>query len=271
MRPRRPLVRLLALGVVAILATGCRIDVVTDITFDVDGAGIVDLSVRIDGATLRDLDRLGIDPGLDVEAALDPAAGWRASRRIDDDGGLILAFRRPFADGEELAALLRELSAGLAAGDPALHIDLEVETRRRGAVELTGTAGIAAPSTTGVLVDGIPLGPSTEELERLTAAAVRGVLRVATPGALSAHDGDRAGEQVVEWDLPVAGSRSVALRAEAPGWWTTVPWPVLPLLVLAAGLARRLLRSAAPSADEQHASTASGPTDGSAGGVSPAG
>jgi hypothetical protein len=247
MRARRSLVRLALLGLLAVAATGCRIDVLTDITFDVDGAGIVDLSVRIDGATLRDLDRLGVDPGLDVDAALDPAAGWRASRRVDADGGLVLAYRRAFADGEELAALLRELSAGLAPGDPALQLDLDVVTRRRGAVELDGTVGIAAPSTTGVLLDGEPVGPSGAELERLTAAAVRGVLRVTTPGALGAHDGDRAGERVVEWDLPVAGERRVSLRSEAPGWWTTVPWLVVPLLALAGGLAWRLLRRSAPS------------------------
>jgi hypothetical protein len=242
MRTRGSLARLVLLGLVALVVAGCRIDVITDITFDVDGAGEVDLSVRIDGATLRDLDRLGVDPGLDVDAALDPAAGWRASRRIDADGGLILSYRRPFADGEELATVLRDLSAGLAPGDPALLLDLEVETRRRGAVELTGTAGIAAPSTTGVLLDGGPLGPSGPELERLTAAAVRGVLRVTTPGVVVLHDGDRAGERVAEWDLAVGTERTVSLRSEAPGWWTTVPWLVLPLLALAGLLARRMLR-----------------------------
>jgi len=266
MRARRSLVRLTLLGLLAVASTGCRIDVLTDVTFDVDGAGVVELSVRIDGATLRDLDRLGIDPGLDVDAALDPAAGWRGSRRVDTDGGLILTYSRPFADGDELAALLRELSAGLAPGDPALLIDLEIVTRRRGAVELEGTAGIAAPSTTGVLLDGAPVGPSGEELERLTAAAVRSVLRVTTPGALSAHDGDRAGERVVEWDLPVAGARRVSLRSEAPGWWTTVPWLVVPLLALAGGLAWRSLRRATPSDGEQHDAIAQGPP----GEVSPA-
>jgi hypothetical protein len=267
MPARRSLVRFALLGIVAVIGAGCRIDVVTDITFDVDGAGVVDLSVRIDGATLRDLDRLGVDPGLDVEAALDPAAGWRASRRIDADGGLILSYRRPFADGVELATLLRELSAGLASGDPALHIDLDVVTRRGGAVELAGTAGIAAPSSTGVLLDGEPVGPSGEELGRLTAAAVRGVLRVTTPGALSTHDGDRAGERVVEWDVPIAGERSVSLRSEAPGWWTTVPWLVLPLLALAGGLAWRLLRRVDRAEGQQGDAVDEGP----ASGVSPAG
>jgi hypothetical protein len=239
---RRP-VRLAVLGALAILAVGCRIDVVADVTFDVDGAGDLELSVRVDGATLRDLDRLGVDPGLDVEAALDPAAGWRSTRRIDEDGGLILTYRRGFSDGEELAALLRELAAGLSPGDPALHLDLEVQTFRRGAVALVGTAGIVAPSTTGVLRDGATVGPTEQELERLTRDAVHGLLRITTAGAIGEHDADRVGERVAEWDLPVAGQRTVMLRSEAPGWWTTLPWLVLPLLVVAGVLAWRILRS----------------------------
>jgi hypothetical protein len=250
MSARHRLMRFVTIGALAILGAGCRIDVITDITFDVDGAGEVELSVRIDGATLRDLDRLGVDPGLDVEAALDPSAGWRASRRSDDDGGLILTYRRGFADGEELAVLLRELSAGLASGDPALTIDLEVQTRRRGVVELVGTAGIVAPSTTGVLRDGEPVGPSQQELERLTIDAVRGVLRVTTAGAIVDHDGDRAGQRVVEWDLPVAAERALMLRSEAPGWWTTVPW-LLFAPIAAAGLVVRRMRRRAGGPDER--------------------
>jgi hypothetical protein len=242
MRARRRSVRLALTCLLAVVAVGCRIDVVADVALDVDGAGELALSVRVDGATLRDLDLLGVDPGLDVEAALDPAAGWRSERRTDADGGLTLIYRRGFADGEELTTILRELAAGLAPGDPALLIDLEVDTRRRGAVELVGTAGVAPPSTTGVLLDGAPVGPSGAELERLTVDAVRGVLRVTTAGPVTAHDGDRAVERTVEWDLPVADARTVTLRSEAPGWWTTVPWLALSLLAGAGVLARLVVR-----------------------------
>lgn len=241
-RRRRSVVRLVGLGLVALSVAGCRIDVVTEVAFDVDGGGEVALTVRIDGATLRDLDRLGVDPGLDIEAALDPEAGWHVSRAIDADGGLVLVHRRGFADGVELATSLRELTDGLAADDPALALDLVVDARRRGAVELVGTAGIVAPSSTGVLVDGEALGPSGPELEALVASAVRGTLRVITAGAVVSHDGDRAGERIVEWDLPVGELRPVSLVTEAPGWWTTVPWFILPVLVAAAVLGRRAAR-----------------------------
>jgi hypothetical protein len=229
--------RIAVVPLLALISTGCRIDVVTEIAFDVDGAGEVALTVRIDGATLRDLDRLGVDPGLDVEAALDPESGWRASRTIDADGGLVLVHRRDFADGAELGTLLRELSDGLEDDDPSLVLDLDVDARRRGAVTLSGTAGVVAPSTTGVLIDGRALGPSGQELEALVASAVRATLRVTAAGSVVAHDGDRAGERVVEWDLPVGTVRALALETEAPSWWTTVPWVVVPMLVAGAVLA----------------------------------
>jgi hypothetical protein len=260
--------RMVLLGILAVLVAGCRIDVTTDVTFDVDGGGEVALAVRIDGATLRDLDRLGIDPGLDVEAALDPAAGWRASRTIDPDGGLVLVHRRSFDDGAELATLLRELSDGLAADDPALAVDLVVDTRRRGAVALAGTAGIAPPGSTGVLIDGVAVGPTGAELEALVVSAVRATLRVTTAGGVVSHDGDRAGERIVEWDLPVGEVRAIALVAEAPGWWTTVPWTVVPLLGAGAVLARRVLRRARLGTETEADADAGadGPT-----GLSPAG
>ena len=103
---------------------------------------------------------------------------------------------------------------------------------------LSGTAGVVAPSTTGVLIDGRALGPSGQELEALVASAVRATLRVTAAVSVVAHDGDRAGERVVEWDLPVGTVRALALETEAQGWWTTVPWVVVPMLVAGVVLAR---------------------------------
>jgi hypothetical protein len=46
----------------ALLLTGCRIDVGTDVAFDRSGGGEVAVSVRVDGATLRELDAAGRGP-----------------------------------------------------------------------------------------------------------------------------------------------------------------------------------------------------------------
>jgi hypothetical protein len=209
----------------AVLATGCRLDVVTEAAVDPSGGGELLVAVRIDGATLRRLDALGVDPALDVAAALDPGSGWRPSRGIDGDGGLVLGHRRTFADGAELAALLAGLSAGLAPDDPGLRFDLDVTTVR-GGVTLVGTAGLSPPGTTGLLRDGVPVGPAGETLAELTARAVRPVLRVSVPGALVSHDGDRSTGRTVEWDLPVGGTRPIGLVSEPVPAWRRMGWPL---------------------------------------------
>lgn len=208
----------------ALVATGCRIDVTADAAFDVTGGAEVVLAVRIDGATLRELDALGVDPGLVALAELDPARGWRTERTVDADGGLVLAHRRDVPDGPALAAALGALDDGLAADDPALRVDLDVTTSRGGAVALAGTAGLTPPGTTGLAVDGTPVGPSGAALAALTAEAVRPVLRVTVPGPVRRHDGDRLEGRTVSWALPVGDVRSVTLTSGPAGWWRALPW-----------------------------------------------
>jgi len=261
---RRTAVALVAL---AIAAGGCRVDVVTEAAFDAAGGGELVVTVRVDGATLRRLDGLGIDPALDVAAALDPDAGWRLTRELDADGGLVLGHRRGFSDAAGLTALLAELSAGLAADDPGLRIDLDVATGRGGAVELAGTAGLTPPGTTGLLRDGVPVGPAGETLAALTARSVRPVLRVRVPGDVIAHDGDRVDGRVVEWDLPVGGTRAVTLSSRPASAWRRAPWAPLAGALAAAGLGGWVVRRRRLG---RGASDADGAAE-RAGGLSPAG
>jgi len=223
----RRMARITSLVLFAVVLSGCRLDVVTEVDFDRTGGGTLSLSVRIDGATLRELERLGIDPGADVAAALDPSAGWRTDRTSDADGGLTTTFRRDFADPAELAALLRALSEGLAADDPGLRAELDVVTGARGAIGIGGTLGLSAPATSGILVDGEPVGPTGDELLDLTREAVRAVLVVRTPGPITATDADRSAERRAEWDLPVGAVRAVSLSAGP------VRSPLLPITALA--------------------------------------
>jgi len=236
--------RLLALAALLPLLAGCRVGVTADATIDARGGGELAVRVRIDGATLRELDALGIDPGLEVAAALDPASGWRSSREVDADGGLVLTHQHAFRDGAELSALFAALAAEVAPDDPALRLDVRVATDRRGAVALVGRAGLSPPGTAGLLVDGVPVGPAGAELAAATAAAVQGTLRVAVPGPVLGHDGDRASGGVVEWDLPVGSQRPVRLESGPAGWWRLLPLgPLLGVLAGAGGamlIGRRL-------------------------------
>lgn len=272
-RARRPVGALLggvAMGLAALLLTGCRIDVATDVAFDAEGGGEVAVSIRIDGATLRDLDRLGIDPGLDVALQLGTDSGWRSERTVDADGGLVLVYRQGFADGASATALLRELSADIAAQDPAVRLDVTVVTGPDGSVRLSGVGSIAPPATLGVSLDDAPVGPSGAELAALTAAAVRGQLTVRVPGPVIEHDADVIDGSIVRWDLPVGEPRPLTLVAGRAPLLQRAPGSLLlggVVLVSAGAVVGRRRLMGRPAA----APAGSGAGDGRAGGVSPVG
>lgn len=277
-RARRPAGALLggvAVGLTALLLTGCRIDVATDVAFDADGGGEVAVSVRIDGATLRDLDRLGIDPELDVALELGADSGWRRERTVDADGGLVLVHRQGFADGAAATALLRELSADIAAQDPAVRLDVTVVTGPDGSVRLSGAGSIAPPATLGVSLDDAPVGPTGAELAALTAAAVRGQLTVRVPGPVIEHDADVIDGSIVRWELPVGEPRPLTLVAgRAPLLQRTPGWLLLGgvVLIFAGAVVgrRRLIRrpAAALTGDDE---TGAGEAGDGEDGVSPVG
>jgi hypothetical protein len=201
---------------------GCRLDVGTDVAFDARGGGEVTIAVRIDGATLRELDRYGADPGLDVELALGPDSGWTTGRRIDADGGLVLTYTRRFADGDEATALLRELSEGVAPQDPAVRLDVTVTTTSRARCASTGRVASSAGDARrqhrrrGGRADG-------EELAALVADAVRAelVVRVAgTDRRRRCGRERRAGRTLV---APGGDAASTAARRRWTGMVGAVP------------------------------------------------
>ncbi len=217
----------------AVLASGCRIDVGAAVKVERNGRGEVAVSVRVDGATLRELDRTGIDPGLDVTLGLGAGTAWRTQREVDPDGGLVLTYQQAFTDGEGATALLRELFDDVDAQDPALRLDVTVTTSTAGAVRLEGTGALVPPATLGVTVDGQPAGPSGEELAALTAEAVRVELSVRVPGRIVTHDADRIDGSTLRWVLPVGEPRDLLLVSDPVPLWRRFPaWPV-PLLLAA--------------------------------------
>lgn len=260
-----------ALIAAAVVLTGCRIDVGTEVAFDRGGAGEVAVSVRIDGATLRELDLAGVDPGADVALGLGEGTAWRERRSIDADGGLVLSYRRSFTDGDGATALLRELWADVDPQDPAVRLDVVVATTTSGAVTLTGSGALIAPATTGVRIDGLPAGPVGEGLAALVADAVRAQLVVRVPGRVVEHDADVLADGTLRWTLPVGEPRPITLVAEALPPWRRVPTSVTlalaVLLVAGAGVGLRMRRRG--TADRTADMAAGGAAGGT--GVSPAG
>ena len=220
------------LAAVAVVLSGCRIGVTSDVTFDRSGGGEVAVAVRIDGATLRELDAAGVDPALDVALGLGPDPRWRSERTVDADGGLVLTYRQPFTDGEGATALLAELSADVPLQDPALRLDVVVSTSSTGAVRIAGTGALSPPATLGVSIDGSPVGPAGEELAALTAESVRAQLVVHVPGRVVAHDADVVEGRTLRWALPVGEPRAITLEAEGLPVWRRIPTGLLAGAVL---------------------------------------
>jgi len=225
---------LVPLLLAAVALGGCRIDVGTDVAFDRTGGGEVALAVRIDGATLRQLDAAGVDPELDVAVALGPDPAWGLTRTVDSDGGLVLTYRQRFADGAGATALIRELSADVAPQDPALRLELTVITTPAGSVRLAGTGAVSPPATLGVSIDDVPAGPSGAELAALVAEAVRAELVVHVPGRVVEHDADAVDGRTLRWALPVGEPRTIVLVADALPLWRRAPGALIAVSSVAA-------------------------------------
>jgi hypothetical protein len=248
--------------VTAVVLSGCRIDVGTDVAFDRTGGGEVAVSVRIDGATLRELDAAGVDPELDVALALGDDSAWQGERSVDTDGGLVVTYRRTFVDGPGATALLGELSDGVAPQDPALRLDLAVATSSAGAVRLQGSGALSPPATLGVRIDGVPVGPSGDELARLTADAVRAELVVRVPGRVLEHDADVLSDGVARWELPVGDARSIVLVSEDVPLWRRVPAVLVVAAVVLLGAGIRWRRRTPTGPPAARAEGAGGADDG---------
>jgi hypothetical protein len=234
-----PLTVLVLLAAVAVLLAGCRLEVAGDLTIARDGAATAEVSLSLDEAALAELDALAVDPTAELAAVAGEVTGWQVTRESPEDGGLTIRLSRTTADAQGAADAFRDLSAGLAEGDPVLLVDLDVQVDDEGAVRLAGTAGFRPPSTAGASVDGEPVGPDAEELAELTAAAVQASFRVTTPGAIVEHDADQVDGRTATWDLAVGDPRPVRAVSDAP---TGVPVEVL---VAAAGLLGAVLLAVA--------------------------
>jgi len=241
---------LAVLAAVAVLAGGCRLDLTVDVRLVEGGGANLAVLADLDAALLDELDRLGVDPTAELEAA---AAGgdWALGRRARDDGGVTVILSRDLAEAAAVGPALRELAAGLDEVDPALVVDLEVDVDDDGGANLAGTAELRPPSSAGVRLDGRAVGPDAGALAALTAEVVGAQLRVTVPGQVLDQQGGRLEGQAAVWDLPVGMAVDVGLRSAAPAWWqrTSVRWAaagagaLLTIVAVGAVVARRRQRA----------------------------
>jgi len=215
--------RALLLGMLALLLFGCRMDLVAPIELHADGSAVAGLEARFDPRMLAELDALGVDPTAELAAAVAGDDAWELTRTRQEDGGLTVALVRSVADARELPAIYAGLTAGLAADDPALEIELsrvEVADRR---AALEGTAVFRPPSGSGLVVDGDALGEEGEELAGVVAEAVSVGIEVVLPGPVEEHDGFLLGRDTVRFEVEGAQPRPFAVTSAPPPWWSRIP------------------------------------------------
>ena len=106
--------RLLALVVVALALTACKVDATVDVAVKADGTGVITLTA------VADADVVAQAPGLAEDLRFDDAiaAGWVLTPpAATDTGGLQVVLTHEFATVEEATALLQSING---AGGP-LH------------------------------------------------------------------------------------------------------------------------------------------------------
>lgn len=251
-----PVFRAIVLGALAVLLAGCRMELVAPIELRADGSAVAALEARFDPRMLAELDALGVDPTAELAAVAATDAAWELTRVRQEDGGLTVGLRREVADAGELPQVYAGLTAGLAPEDPALEIDLDrVEVVERGG-QVSGTARFRPPTSSGLSVDGEPLGDGGAELAALVEEAVSVGIEVVMPGPVDEHDGFRLARDTVRIDVTAEQQRSFSVSSAPPPWWSRIPtdataWLALGAAVVVLGIALVLLsrRRAARAAD----------------------
>lgn len=234
--------RVLAMLLMAVIVSGCRVDVTAEIEIERDGSGVVQLTAALDEELLAELDELGVDPT--AELAATSVHGWRVSRVSEGKQGVTVGLRRELDDARDAGPALRELTASLTDADPAVVVDVEVNVTDDAGATVDGTAELRAPADVGVAIDGDPLGPSPQRLAEITADVVDARFVVRTPGDVVSHNGTPMGDRAVVWPLEVGAPVPVAVSA-APSALRVSPWLVgaavtsLPIIVGAIAWRRR--------------------------------
>lgn len=208
--------------ILLLMLPGCRLDITTTAEIAADGTGSVIVAMSMDEALVSALDEAQVDPTAALAAAV-LLSDWRLDRRVAADGSIVVTLDRAVTSPDELTAALRSLSEGLDEHAPALIVDLVIDGNAKidGGVQVRGTAQVRPPDDVGMLIDGVPQGPSTEVLAALAAEMIDARLRLSLPGEVIEHDGDRHDGAVVEWQLPVGVERTITMATSpaARSWW----------------------------------------------------
>ena len=218
------------LGVVALVAGGCRIQVDVGVDVDDDGSGAVRVAVTFDEEALRRVDDLSEQLVLDdLEAA-----GWTVEPPTErPGGGTVVAAEKPFTAATELAQVMEELAG---AGGPFRNFTVARETglvtatyTLEGEVDLT--AGVEGFSDEDLRqrLQGSGFGLDRASLERETGTPLEQLFDVRVTADLPGG-GAELRAPVGERTLVEVTSRQ--LQAERVAWFSVAAVSALTLVAI---------------------------------------
>jgi hypothetical protein len=220
MRGRRGL---FLVALLALVGTGCKLELDVNVDVASDGSGIVEVVVGLDADAV---DRVGGDAGALVDVGELEEAGWVVDGpSVDADGFTRLRIRQSFATPEEAADVFTEI-----AGDDGPFQDFAVRRERsftETRVAFTGNVDFAAGLGDADLapeIDGEPLGESVEEIEAQLGDSLSRLIQVRVrarlPGEVTSNATTKADNGAV-WKIGF-GEGAVDLEAVGAQRRTTV-------------------------------------------------
>ncbi len=95
----------------AVVLAGCSVDTTVSVRVEDDGSGVVTVRTVLDADAVQAVESGGSPLESAVRLTDLPAAGWSVrswARRAD--GGAVLVLRKPFDDGDDVAAIVHEIN-----------------------------------------------------------------------------------------------------------------------------------------------------------------
>jgi hypothetical protein len=220
--------RILAIGVVAALLSGCKVDIRVDVTADDTGAGTIQVTVDVDAEVVT------LIPGLAADIRYDDlvASGWTIEGPLQvNNGGLRVIVRYPFESPAEATRALRQISG---PNGPLLQPELKrtvdgrlVSTTLDATLQFVGGLDTFSDPLLTSALGGSPWRNAAEKLgvaNPMDSVTVTLVARL--PGDVKKSTGTEA-EGGVTWTAPTDGTaQSIVVGAvteRVDGGF----WPVL--------------------------------------------
>ncbi len=241
----------LALGVLSLILSACRVDVTTRVDVEADGSGLVTVRVVLDSEVMEwvDVDSIRLsdlaESGWEVD---DPLVG--------EDGSVSISARRTFASPDDLQVVLEGIDGpGGLIGSARLSVDpglgrtdysLRIEVEPRASILDYTDADLTK------LLDGEPFGVPLAELESraggpledtvsfVVEAGLPGGVEARVPGDGELHLGDdptvlELSSVVEDPEALAAAARADELRSDVPRAFRTVGFAWAGALVLLVG------------------------------------